>query len=271
LAPLLGRDGLAATRQDRNNFGPSVGLAWNVSRDNRTVVRAGAGVYYDLPLDSLRLRERTTIGPRGTGRFIVDGSIIPNPIPGIPGVPPSRPLIFTTGPTNYRRAHVVAILPDVRSFLEGQLGNPSNTDLSVRNIEVFKQGTGLIAGDYMVPYSVYVNGGLQRVLATNAVLSADFVYRRFLHQNMGDIDFNRWGSVAGPVIRACQGPEQLDTSAQCSSGPITVQVSGGLATYLGLLLKLDERWSRGVQFRGSYALSNHNGFNGVINNDSSCS
>jgi hypothetical protein len=137
----------------------------------------------------------------------------------------------------------------------------------VRNIEVFKQGTGVIARDFTAPYSAHVNAGVQRELATNLVLSADFVYRRFVHQNMGDIDLNRWGSAAGPVIRACQGPELLDTSAQCSSGPITVQVSGGLATYRGLMVRLDKRWSRGIQFRGSYALSNHKGFNGVINND----
>ena len=267
LEPLLGSDGLAATRRDKNNFGPLAGFAWNASRDNRTVVRAGAGIYYDLPLDSLRLRERTTIGPRGTGRFIVDGSIIPNPIAGIPGVPLLRPLIFTSGPTNFRGAHVVQILPDVRSFLEQQLGDPSNTDLSVRNIEVFKQGTGLVARDFTAPYSAHMNAGVQRELATNLVLSADFVYRRFVHQNMGDIDFNRWGSAGGPVIRACQVPELLDTSAQCSSGPITVQVSGGLATYRGLMVRVDKRWSRGIQFRGSYALSNHKGFNGVINNN----
>ncbi len=45
LEPLLGANGLAPTRRDRNNFGPMLGFAWNVSRDNRTVVRAGSGVY----------------------------------------------------------------------------------------------------------------------------------------------------------------------------------------------------------------------------------
>jgi hypothetical protein len=44
-------------------------------------------------------------------------------------------------------------------------------------------------------------------------------------------------------------------------------VSGGLAIYRGLMLRLEKRWLRGVQFRGSYALSSHDGFNGVINND----
>ena len=267
LEPLLGADGLAPTRRDRNNFGPMLGFAWSVSRDNRTVVRAGSGVYYDLPLDSLRLRELSTIGPRGAGRFIVDGSIIPNPIPGIPGVPPSTPLNFPNGPTNFRGAQVVQILPNVKALLERQLGDPGNTDLSVRNIDVFKQGSGLIAPDFATPYSVHVNAGVQRELAMRLVATADFVYRRSVRQNMGDVDLNRWLAAQGPVIPACRAPELLDPAAQCSSGPITVQMSGGLATYKGLLVKLERRWSGRYQMLGSYALSSNRGYNGVINND----
>lgn len=267
LEPLLGANGLAPTRRDRNNFGPMLGFAWNVSRDNRTVVRAGSGVYYDLPLDSLRLRELSTIGPRGAGRFIVDGSIIPNPIPGIPGVPLSTPLNFPNGPTNFRGAQVVQILPNVKALLERQLGDPGNTDLSVRNIDIFKQGSGLIAPNFATPYSVHLNAGVQRELATRLVATADFVYRRSVRQNMGDVDLNRWLAVQGPVIPACRGPELLDPAAQCSSGPITVQMSGGLATYKGLLVKLERRWAGRYQMLGSYALSSNRGFNGVINND----
>lgn len=32
---------------DKNNFAPRVGLAWTVGEDNKTVVRAGYGIYYD--------------------------------------------------------------------------------------------------------------------------------------------------------------------------------------------------------------------------------
>ena len=200
-----------------------------------------SGVYYELPLDSLRLRELSTIGPRGAGRFIVDGSIIPNPVPGVPGVPPFTPLNFTNGPTNFRGSHVLEILPDVKGLLESQLGDPTSTDLSARNIEVFKQGTGLVARDFVSPYSIHFNAGIQREVATHLVVAADYVYRRFVHQNMGDIDLNRWGRTAGPVIRPCQGLEVLDETAICSSGPITALVSGGLATYQGLLVKLEKR------------------------------
>jgi len=267
LEPLLGAEGLAPTRRDANNFGPSLGFAWNVSKTNRTVIRAGAGVYYEQPLDSNWIRERTTIGPRGTGRFVVDGSIIPNPIPGLPTVPLGQPLNFVNGPTHFTGSLVLRILPEVRRFLQSQLGPPDNSDLSVRNIEVFKQGTGLLTRDYSSPYSVHFNAGVQQSLSTNLVLTSDFVYRRFVDQNMGDIDFNRWDSVDGPVIRPCSGGEILDPTAQCSTGPIGVQVSGARGRYVGLLTRLEKHWRQGLQFRLSYALSSNTGFNRIINND----
>lgn len=36
-----------STRGDKNNFGPRVGLAWNVGGDGRQVIRAAYGVYYN--------------------------------------------------------------------------------------------------------------------------------------------------------------------------------------------------------------------------------
>lgn len=35
------------TKSDKNNFAPRVGLAWTIGQDEKTVVRAGYGVYYD--------------------------------------------------------------------------------------------------------------------------------------------------------------------------------------------------------------------------------
>ena len=34
-------------RGDKNNFGPRLGLAWDVRSDGRSVVRAGYGLYYN--------------------------------------------------------------------------------------------------------------------------------------------------------------------------------------------------------------------------------
>ena len=45
LRPIL--DDIRATDRDRNNFSPSLGFAYNVNGDNKTIIRAGFGIYYD--------------------------------------------------------------------------------------------------------------------------------------------------------------------------------------------------------------------------------
>ena len=219
------------------------------------------------PLSSTRLLERSIIGPRGTGRVVVDGSLIPNPIPGLPTVPLGRPLNFQTGPTQFTGANLLSILPSVRGVLAQQFGNPNNTNLSIRNIEVFKQGSGVLAQDFVSPYSAHFDVGVQREISPDLVLSADFVLRRFVHQDTGAIDFNRWNSASGPVIPACIGQQALDPRARCSTGPIEVQMSAGNSRYTGLLVKLDRRWSRRFQFVLAYALASNVGLNRIINND----
>jgi outer membrane receptor protein involved in Fe transport len=48
LAPVLGAAGLSPTRKNWKQFSPSVGFAWSLRNDGKTVVRGGVGVYYDF-------------------------------------------------------------------------------------------------------------------------------------------------------------------------------------------------------------------------------
>ena len=231
------------------------------------MLRVGAGIYYELPLALDRLQERSTIGPRGTGRIVVNSSLIPNPVPGLPTVPLGHPLNFQDGPTQFTGALLLSILPSVRSGLVQQFGDPNNTDLSIRNIEVFKQGSSLLAHDFVAPYAEHFNVGIQREFSRDFILTADFVLQRFVHQSTGNVDLNRWNSAAGPVIPACTGQQAVNPKAQCSTGPISVQLSAGRSRYQGLLVKADRRLSRGIQFGIAYALSSNVGLDEIRNND----
>ena len=73
LAPILGSGGLAPSRKDPNNIGGSAGFAWTVTRDQRTVIRGGAGLYYDTHLFVTRLKERSLLSPAGSGRLPIPG------------------------------------------------------------------------------------------------------------------------------------------------------------------------------------------------------
>ncbi len=43
---------------DRNNFGPNIGFAWSIGKDNRTALRAGYGLYYDAILGAVISQSR---------------------------------------------------------------------------------------------------------------------------------------------------------------------------------------------------------------------
>src|SRR5262249_31731256 len=68
LRPVLGGPNadLRPTRQDYNNFQPSIGFAWTVGKNNKTIIRGGTGIYHSSP-NSLYTRqgERGFLGPSG--------------------------------------------------------------------------------------------------------------------------------------------------------------------------------------------------------------
>ena len=259
LGPILGVEGLGPTRKNWTNFSPLAGLAWSPMSDGKTVIRAGAGIYYDfLALNLMADPERVALLPRGTGRSSYPGTSIANPSANIPGVAQGAALDFAN-PSLFTGARLMELLPGIRAGLVRQRGDPNNRDFSVTNIEADKQG---LVFPQSVPqhYSIHVNAGIQRELAQGLVLSADFAYRRFLRNGSGFPDMNRWNRrPLGPVIPACNSERRSDPKALCSLGPINVQSNFGRATYKGLLVRADKRLSKGFQFLWSYAYSSNVG------------
>ena len=92
--------------------------------------------------------------------------------------------------------------------------------------------------------------GVQREIARDFVLSADFAYRHFVHLPVG-IDLNHFNSIRGPVIPVCTAAQRNDPLAICSVGQITVQANQARSTYKGLLLRAEKRFSHGFQVLGS--------------------
>lgn len=272
LSPLVGQ-ALGKEQHHPRNFSPALGLAWSVTQDNKTVIRAGAGIYYGTFDIYKRLIERSEIGPAGAGRSPISGSLIGNPLPNIPGTPQGAPLDFPSVPTFFTAGNLVSILPQIRTAVQQQLGiNPNNKDLSVRTIQIVKNGSDLLPMDFTTPYYEHFNAGIQRELTRNLVVQADFVFRQDIHEEMGNIDYNHWNRVGpdgknNPVMPVCVGFQALDASAKCSTGPISFRTSGGRSHYKALLVKLDKRFSRRTQFGVAYALQSNVGFNTIINND----
>jgi hypothetical protein len=257
LIPILGADGLHPPTKQWRSFSPIAGFAWTASRDGRTVVRGGAGRYFD-PLGTTNsadlLNERIALSPAGTTRLTSSGA--------------SAACTGTTlqfrQPTSFRGRDLMTMLPDIRECLL-RLTNPGNRDFSVRNIDQTKTVTmaGLFDPAFKTPSALHVAFGVQRELARDAGVTADLVWRRFSHTTLSGIDYNRSNSAAGRVVRACSSGEETDVRAACSNGPILFDNSAGRAQYTGLLVRLNKRFSGHTQLLASYALSCYEGTNGA--------
>ena len=256
LAPILGADALGATRKRWNNFSPVLGFSWSPWRDAKTVVRSGAGYYYDFLFPANLDAERALLGPPGLGRQNISGSRLTNCLPNIPGVPFGAPLNFPNAPTRFTGANLLACLPQIRAELTA---NPANADRSIQAIQLTKQG--IVNPQDLPPWTaLHFNFGIQRKLMKDFVLSADFALRHFDHIGFGLLDLNHFNSARGPVIPQClTNAQRNDPNALCSTGAINVPVNAGRATYKGLLVRADKRFSRGFQFLGSWAISRNTG------------
>jgi hypothetical protein len=255
LAPILGPHDLSPTRKNWTNFSPVLGLAW--AHSPSSVIRAGAGLFYDFlnfsPLDA----ERALLGPPGLGRTNYSGSFA-NLCPGIPE-------LNFKGPTLFTGADLMALLPMIRTCLTH---NADVSDVSVQAIQVNKQGGTILPTNFPNPSAVHASAGVQREIARNFVVSADFVYRHFVHLMGAPVDMNHYNSIRGPVIPKCIGTQANDPYAICSRGSINVQEDYQRATYKGLLLRADHRFSRNLQVLGSYAYASDRGTNsGNIGNN----
>jgi hypothetical protein len=260
LAPILGANGLGPTQRQWKNFSPLLGFAWSPVKDRKTVIRAGAGIYYDFFYQDPD-GERALLGP--AGRQNIPGTAIGNPLPGIPGVNVNTPLNFTGNPTLFTAADLMSILPSLRAQLSSTL---THADPSITHLQILKNGGSVIfPADDPSWSSQHVDVGLQRELARDFVVSADFVFRHFIHGGMGPggLDLNHYNRVINgvqtPVIPRCTAAQKNDPLAECSTGTIQVWQSTSNQTYKGLLVRADKRLSRHFQMLGSWAWSSNVG------------
>jgi hypothetical protein len=272
LAPIFGQNGLAPTQSNKLDFAPTFGFAWSVGKSGKTVIRGGAGMYWDTLPIYWRSRENGTIGPLGNGRVTVSAGAFTNIFPGI--------VNLSTGATPIP---IGAVLP-VQNYTNMSLGQflqiynsqfgvisqkisptpPTSGPYTLTDLDYLKSGAELFPEHFPLTRSYQTSIGVQRDLGHNMVVTADWARRQFENVSLGEIDVNHYNSVAGPAIPKCAASQLLDPTQECSTGPITAWQNEGRSIYEGLLVKVTKRSSR-YQFTASYALQNANTVGTIYN------
>lgn len=263
LAPILGESGLGRTRKQWSNLSPVAGFVWSPLPSRSTVVRGGAGLFYDFFFLNPE-PERAALGPPRLGRQTFQGSAILNPIEGIPDAPSGTPLDFRR-PTSFTGTHLMTILPAIRTDL---IQDIENADQSLQQIQISKTmgDGGLNPVDVPASSALHANFGLQQRIAEDLVISIDLAYKRLRHVGLGAVDANRFRSTSGPLIPKCLVEERNDPDAICSNGQVLLNAPVGRSTYKGLLVRAEQRFSRRLQFVASWAYSSNAGTSDTTSN-----
>jgi hypothetical protein len=266
LTPIFGADNLRPTQPNKTEFSPSFGFAWSPGKSSKTVLRGGAGLYWDTVPIYWRSRENGEIGPLGNGRVNITAGAFQNIFPGIVNVLTGRainvgdPLPVNTF-TNLTLGQFLqiynqqypTILQKVSSLRPITSGPYMTTDL-----DILKTASEIFPSNFPLQKGYQTSLGIQRELGHNMVLTADWARRQFEHVSLGEIDLNHFSAVSGPVIPACTTSQLFVAGQECSTGGITVWTPEGRSIFEGLLVRLDRRYSNHFQFTASYALQNLN-------------
>jgi hypothetical protein len=203
----------APVRQPNLNFAPQIGIAWDPAGNGKTVVRAGAGLYYENTIWNNVLFDRPTREKQGAFLQVVgvcNGPGAPGPplpIPGPNGTNSTIPIpgnVCAVGSSN-APISVGAAAPQILALLQQyQSSSPFVSTLPNPGYIPSLVSQGLGAGtnavpltfgpNFQTPRSVQMNFGIQHEIRHGMILSVDFVRNVETHTLLG-IDLNHVGDT----------------------------------------------------------------------------
>jgi hypothetical protein len=261
LAPILGSNNPGKTPNAYKEFSPAIGFAYSPGKSNKTVIRGGAGIYWDSPPGYYKERDASANGPVGSGRATISSQAFINTIPGIINL--GTGAVLPVGAPIPIGALTSMTLGQFNSIYNAQIGNiqaklgPGSSNAT--GIDLTKSAIELFAPNYRIARSYQLSLGVQRDLGKGYVITADYALRQGENVAQGELDGNlnsRYiNGVQSPVIAPCATSQLFVAGQECSSGPITFWGDHGRSRYNGLLVKMNKKFTNHFQSTVSYQLA----------------
>jgi hypothetical protein len=262
------------TPTNQLQFSPAFGFTYSPGNSGKTIIRGGAGVYWDPSSYSAKSHTLANFGPVGNGPLVIPSTLFTNIFPNIVQQGPGGTLVAlpigaqipTTTFTTLTLGQFMQIYnlqyPSINARFE--LANPTTSGpYQYSNMDLSKQSTAGYNAHFPMTRSYQTSIGIQRQLPAGIVLTADWVQRLVNQAPYGTyIDLNHFtqyiNGVQSPIVPKCTNAQLFVLGTQCSSGAFTTYTNGGNARFEGLLVSVNKRLSHNYQFAVSYALENLN-------------
>jgi outer membrane receptor protein involved in Fe transport len=215
---------------DKDNFQPRLGFAWDVLGSGKTILRGGGGLYVDQVFLNVTFNQRRT----NSGALVSVTTFNPNRDP---------------------------------AFVQNPLGGRTFDDF-IRTAGA--TNVTIISPDAEQPQVWAVSLGLAQQLTPELAVSADYVHQRSNNMlraidsnlfcclpdgNALPVVSGNFAELGGQVTGVGRPNRNFNT--------INTHITGGKSRYHGLQVAVNKRWSRKFQFTVSYLLSknedDHNG------------
>lgn len=226
-------------KNDYNNFGPRLGLAWDPRGKGNTVFRAGVGVIYEIPHISV------FIGQSNTNANGI--SLNPTGVPGAPVGPGGGTIAAAT----------LSPDPDTMSA-NWKSGAPVFGDLSTSNLVCSSDAPCPVFGlskDLATPYVINWNANVQQAMWKNAALTVAYVGNKGTKlYNIRDINQNIYANDQGVIGGGF--PDEQTGRPFYSTFPTLSNIyqlgNGADSIYHGLQVTLRQNTTKGLYFVAGY-------------------
>jgi Carboxypeptidase regulatory-like domain len=190
-------------RQANKNFAPQLGIAWDVTNKGKTVVRAGAGLYYENVIYNNVLFDRpfrlqngaflsTPVVCLGGSAQTIAGFETIDQFENNTGASICSETIGQAGPdlAAFETAYQAANPFSVTAANPNYIGNGLALGLNYNS----SGGAGIFAPNYRTPRALQMNIGIQHELRHGMVFSADYLRNVETHALL-NVDINQVGAA----------------------------------------------------------------------------